>query len=121
MDRTQLEQGYIPDGGEKVRLLTLDHLDGRTLAVKRVRQVEVGIAADLGGSLSEAQKALVRRNAVLEAILGDVEARWASGESLVLADYLSAIKVQRNVLLTLGIERRPRQVQGLPALLGRDD
>ncbi len=28
---TQLEQRYVPDDGEKARLLTLDHLDGAAL------------------------------------------------------------------------------------------
>ena len=46
----QLEQRYVPDEGEKVRLLTLDHLDGRCLVVRRVRRVETEIATDLGGA-----------------------------------------------------------------------
>jgi hypothetical protein len=119
----QLEQSYVPDAGEKTRLLTLDHLDGRTLAVKRVRAVETQIASDLGGTdqLSEGQRALARRGAVLSAILDDAETRWTAGEPFDLSEYLAAINTFRRVLTTLGLERRPRSVNGgdrLGELLG---
>ncbi len=107
---TQLEQSYVPNTGEKARLLTLDHLDGRTLAVKRVRAVEMQIASDLGGTdqLSEGQRALARRGAVLSAILDDAETRWATGKPFDLSEYLAAINTFRRVLATLGLERRMR-------------
>lgn len=113
---TALEQGYTPDTGEKSRLLTFDHLDGRTLAMRKVRQVEAEIASDLGGpeGLSEAQRALARRAAVLSAVLEDAEARWALGERFDLQAYLAAVNALRRVLATLGLERRMRDA--VPAL-----
>ena len=115
---TQLEQGYLPAPGEKVRLLTLNALDGRTRSVKRVKDFESQVSTDLGGDLSASQAALVRRGAVLAAILDDSEARWAKDGSLDLPDYLAAINALRRVLTTLGIERQPRRVPGAPVLLG---
>jgi hypothetical protein len=107
---TALEAGHRAEDGEKARLLTLDHLDGRTLAVRRVRQVEGEIASDLGGpeGLSEAQRALARRAAVLSAVLEDSEARWALGQGVDLQGYLAAVNALRRVLATLGLERRMR-------------
>ena len=118
---TQLEKECIPANGEKVRLLTLDHIDGRCLAVKHVRRFESQVEIDLGGNLSQSQKALARRASILACVLNDADARWASGEPLALADYLAASNCLRRLLLSLGqadLERRPRPVQGLPVLLG---
>ncbi len=111
---TQLEQRYVPDEGEKVRLLTLDHLDGRCLAVRRVRRVETEIATDLGGAehISEGQRALCRRAAVLAAIVEDAEARWADGQSFDLPEYLSAVNSLRRILATIGLERRQPPING---------
>ncbi len=111
---TQLEQRYVPDEGEKVRLLTLDHLDGRCLAVRRVRRVETEIATDLGGAahISEGQRALCRRAAVLAAIVEDAEARWADGQSFDLPEYLSAVNSLRRILATIGLERRQQPING---------
>ena len=113
---TALEHGYRPEVGEKARLLTFDHLDGRTLAMRKVRQVEAEIASDLGGpeGLSEAQRALARRAAVLSTVLEDAEARWAIGQSFDLPAYLAAVNALRRVFATLGLERRMREA--VPAL-----
>ena len=120
---SQLEARYVPAEGEKTRLLTLDHLDGRCLAVKRVRAVETEIAQDLGGAarISQAQRALCRRAAVLSTIIEDTEARWADGQRLDMPTYLAATNTLRRVLATIGLERRQLSIQGLPALLAKDD
>ena len=112
----------MPAEGEKTRLLTMSHLDGRTLAVRQVRIVETEIVKDLGGEdrISQAQRALCRRAAVLAAILEDSEARWADGQRLDLSTYLPAVNVLRRCLATIGLEKRPRSINGLPPLL-RDD
>ena len=115
---TQLEQGYQPDPGEKVRLLSFDTLDGRTRVAVRVKAMERQLESDLGGDLTKAQQALVRRASVLDAILEDTETKWAVGEELPLSDYLAATNVLRRVLASLGIERRSKPVDGLPVLLG---
>jgi len=102
------------DAGPKVRLLTLDQVDGRTLAAKRVRDVIGTLQSDLGGAdrLTEAQRQLVTRGALLGAFLEHCEASWINGESVDIAGYLSAINAQRRVLATIGLERRARDVSG---------
>ena len=55
---SQIEIGSIPEEGAKLRLLTMGNLDGRTLAVRRIKEWESQIEADLGGNLTEAQKSI---------------------------------------------------------------
>jgi glutathione S-transferase len=101
-----------PKAGGKARLLTLGHLDQRTAAARRARELIEAIEADLGGSagLSEGSKQLVQRAAVLGTFIESCEAHWLGGAAVDLADYLAAINSQRRVLATIGLERRARNV-----------
>ncbi len=96
----------------KMRLLTLGHLDGRTAAARRARELIEAIEADLGGGdrLSEGSRQLVQRAAVLGTFIESCEAQWLSGEQVDLAEYLAAINSQRRVLATIGLERRARDL-----------
>ena len=107
-----LEGGYLQDDGTKVRLMTRSDLDGRTLAARKVRDTEQAIAEDLGGAdrLSEGQRQLARRAAILGALLESVEVLWASGQEFDLGQYLATVNCHRRVLGTLGLERRTRPV-----------
>ncbi len=100
----------IPSGGAKVRLLTLEHLDGRCTAARKVREVEQAIAQDLGGAdlLSEGQRQLARRAAILGAVLESAEVAWFGGQTFDLNQYLATTNCFRRVLRTLGLERRTR-------------
>lgn len=113
---TQLESENIPRNGGKLQLLTLDSLDGRTSAVRRIREFEAQVTADLGGDLTIGQKSIMRRASVLSALLEDREAHWANGTPLTLTEYLSASNVLRRLLTTLGIERVQKPADGM--LLG---
>jgi hypothetical protein len=96
----------------KTRLITLSAIDGRTKAMVKVRELTVAIENDLGGAdrLTQGQRQLVQRAAVLGALIEDTEARWAAGDAIDIAGYLSAINAQRRVLATLGLQRVPRDV-----------
>lgn len=116
LDASHLECGSTaappPKAGSKLRLLTLDSLDGRTLACRRARQLVDAIGADLGGAdrLSEGSRQLVQRAAVLGTFIKSCEAQWLAGQDVALGDYLAAINSQRRVLATIGLERRAREV-----------
>jgi hypothetical protein len=101
-----------PKSAGKTRLLTLSHLDGRTMAARRARELIEAIESDLGGGdrLSEGARQLVQRAACLGAFIESCEARWLGGEAVDLGDYLAAINSQRRVLATIGLERRAREV-----------
>lgn len=124
-DATQLEREYLPPEGQKVRLLTLSHLDGRTLAAVNIRNFEERISSDLG-ELSAGQQVLTKRAAVISAIVEDCECRWARGESIDMQTYLPAVNSIRRLvsdLYGLDLARRAKPVKerntGLPALLDR--
>jgi hypothetical protein len=94
----------------KARLATLASLDGRTVSARRARDLIEAIEADLGGDLTEGERQLVMRAAVLGALVEDCEARWLGGQNVDLGSYLAAVNVQRRVLATIGLERRARDV-----------
>lgn len=95
-----------------VQLLTLDHVDGRTLAARRARELIEALETDLGGGdrLTEGYRQLIKRAAVLGTYIESCEAQWLSGQNVDLPSYMSAVNVQRRVLATIGIERRARDV-----------
>src|SRR5262245_41338246 len=95
-----------------LHLRTLDELDGRTRASQRTRELLSSIHVDLGGvdRLTQGQKQLCQRAAVLGALLEDYEVRGAAGEPFDLNAYLAGINAQRRVLATLGLERRAKDV-----------
>jgi hypothetical protein len=106
----------------KARLLTLGNLDARTAAAKEARDLIARLTADLGGDeqLSAGERQLVQRAALTGAIAADAEARWVAGQPVELGDYLQAVNVQRRVLATLGLQRRPRDVTPDPLDYARE-
>jgi hypothetical protein len=108
----ELQASNVVDGGAKLRLLTLNDLDGRTAAARRVRELIADLESDLGGgsNLTRAQAQLVQRAAVLGALIENAEATWAAGGHIDIGEYLAGINAQRRVLATLGLERRMRDV-----------
>ena len=65
----------------KVRLRSIDELDGRTAAARRTRQLVASLVADAGGpaNITEGMRQLVQRAAVLGAFVEDCETRWIAG------------------------------------------
>ena len=96
----------------KVRLRSLDDLDNRTAAARRARDLVADLEADLGGGdrLPIGLRELVKRAAMLGAIVEDCEVRWLERKPVDLAEYLSAVNAQRRVLATIGLDRRPRDI-----------
>jgi hypothetical protein len=113
-DAPQVDAKHAADSPSKaagkLRLLTLGHLDGRTAAARRARELIEAIEADLGGGVTEGSRQLVQRAAVLGTYIESCEAQWLAGEAVELADYLAAINSQRRVLATLGLQRVARDV-----------
>ena len=96
----------------RLRLLSLDHLDARTAAARRARELVDSIASDLGGEdhLTEGTRQLARRAAVLGAMIEHHECVMLAGGNVDFAEYLQAVNVQRRVFATIGLERRSRDV-----------
>jgi len=96
----------------KRRLRTLDELDQRTAAYRRAQQLVSGLESDLGGpeQLSTAQREIAKHAALLGAQLEDLECRWISGEPISLGDYSTLVNTQRRSLVTVGLERVPKDI-----------
>jgi hypothetical protein len=101
-----------PNDAPKVRLMTLGDLDGRTKAAQGARALVRDLENDLGGAdrLSAGERVIVGRAAVSTAMIEDIEARWLSGQPLDVAAYCALVNVQRRLLTTVGLQRRPRDV-----------
>lgn len=95
----------------KTRLLTLDDLDRRTRAAQMVSQSIDAFEGDLGGDLSTAEKAIVRRAAIAGAMCESLAAAWLTGDSSVdPASFATLANLERRQLETVGIKRRARDV-----------
>jgi hypothetical protein len=70
------------------------------------------LCSDLGGEdrLSEGERQLVQRAALIGAIVEDFETRWVAGQQVDLGEYLQAVNCQRRVLATLGLQRVPKDL-----------
>lgn len=94
----------------------LEGVDHRSAWMRRLRDLISDHTADLGGaeSLSAAERALVRRAAMLALQCELMEARWQenNGEASPrqIETYQRATGALRRTLEALGLQRRPRDV-----------
>ena len=103
-----------------VKLLNnLSQMDGRTRSVRAVTEFTNQIQCDLVNDLSEAQKCLVRRAAVLNAALTDCDTAWARTGELDLSTYCTAVNSLRRLVVTLGVSRVQRPA-GVVELMEHD-
>lgn len=96
----------------KVRLLTLDDLDGRTRAAQQVRDTRQAIFNDCGGEdgLSTLERIAVDNCALLDALTKDAAARWLGGEELDVAVLGTLTNSFNRTAAVLGWKRRPKDV-----------
>jgi hypothetical protein len=89
--------------------------DGNSAWSRRYRDLIAGHISDLGGAtvLSESQMSLVRRASAIECELEQMEGRLSRGGNVDLDGFTRAASHLRRILETLGLERRPREVQTL--------
>ncbi len=115
-DTATIDPGPAADGqamrGGKVRLLTLDALDGRTRAAQAVRETRAEVMADLGGAdqLSTLERLAVDHVAMLAAMLRDAGVRWLQGEAIDPAAIGALVNTFNRSAATLGWQRRARDV-----------
>lgn len=109
-DRPDYTRSRITNGKE-----LLPGVDGRTLWVRRLRDVMNAHIADLGGedAISEAQRSIVRRIGTLTVAIEQLEARFAtegggSDRSLDMHQRMSGNL--RRLLEAIGLERKSRDI-----------
>lgn len=86
--------------------------DGRSLTARRFQDLYEDVANDLGGLdlLSEGQKQLIRRAAMLSAESERQEAEWANGRPFDLTAYSTTANCLRRIFESLGLERKSKDV-----------
>lgn len=85
-------------------------VDGRSLAARRFREIYTGIEIDLGGNLTEAQRHLIARAAVMGLWCEQREAELAEGTDFDAGAYATIANAQRRLLSDLGLQRQSRNV-----------
>lgn len=88
------------------------YLDQRTRAAKLAQKLVADLEADLGGEfeLTTARRELIKRGAMIGAMVEDLEARWLEREPADLTTYGMLVDRQRRILEVLGLDRRARDV-----------
>lgn len=102
------------------RLLTMADVDCRKGPGRRVRSLVRALARDLADDLSTAQRMLVMRVALLEALCTHTEAAILLGQEVSLGDYLQMANTQRRLLQTLGLKRVPKDITPDPLDYARE-
>ncbi len=94
------------------RELFLADVDGRSREARRYRDVYVALIAHLGGEAhaSETKRHLAKRASALIVWAEIEEARLATGETLDVQTYTTAVNALRRLLGDLGLERVARDV-----------
>jgi len=115
---TESPQKPSPMNGGKMRLLTLDDLDGRTAAAKRAQALRDAIMSDLGGedSLSAIKRSLADSVAISTAIIEDAYARWLRNDPGVnLGEITTLANARRRDAQLIGLDRVAKDITDLDA------
>jgi hypothetical protein len=101
--------------GSKLRLLSREALDGRTVARKQFDAIASGIAKDLGGEdqLSTVQKHLVEAFAGCAVTLNHINAQALLGQPIDIMAYSTAVSTLVRVAAKLGLTRVAREAMTL--------
>lgn len=90
--------------------VALAGVDGRSTSARRFKEIIATLSADLGGDLTEAQKAIAARAATLAVWCEQAETDFANGKDFDVATYSTTANAMRRLLADLGLERRARDV-----------
>ena len=90
--------------------VVLAGVDGRSMMARRFREITTGVEADLGGDLTEAQRALLARAATLACWCEEREAELANGEPFEATEYATVSNAIRRLLSDLGLGREAKDV-----------
>jgi hypothetical protein len=100
------------NGAGKVRLLTRQALDGRTVASRRFEQLVTSIQNDLGGhdQLSTVTLTLIEAYAGAATALEHLNTQLLQGNEVDFNRLTAAASTLTRIATRLGVERRPKNV-----------
>ncbi|MEI6558496.1 MAG: hypothetical protein WCO00_08810 [Rhodospirillaceae bacterium] len=96
-------------------VFNLPEIDGRTRAARLSRDIADAIANDLGGpdNLTEVQRQLIRRLAIMCVVARGMEDRLALGEDLNIGEYSTLTNALRRIAADIGLKRIPKDMGNL--------
>jgi hypothetical protein len=116
-DVAELDAGCGSDAAPKgsngkVRLLSIDDLDGRTKAAQRARETQDDVLADLGGveNLSTLERLAASHVSVADAMITDVGVRWLRGDPVDPTAFATLVNTFNRSAAALGWTRRAKDV-----------
>ena len=100
------------NGVGKVRLLTREHLDGRTTAAKEFDSIADGITSDLGGAsnLSTVQRLLVEAFAGAAVHVNHLNTLLLLGQKVDIVEHSQAISTMVRIASRIGLHRVARDL-----------
>lgn len=90
--------------------VVLAGVDGRSTMARRFREITTEIETDLGGDLTEAQRAILARAATLAVWCEEREVELAKGEIFDAQEYATIANSLRRLLTDLGLQRVSKDV-----------
>lgn len=88
----------------------LSGVDGRSVMVRRYKEILAQLTADMGGDPTEARQIIARRASTIAVWCEQVEADMANGASLDIGEFTTATNALRRLLSDIGLERKARDV-----------
>ena len=108
---TAISANFATKVGNGNALLLDGNLDGRSLAARRFRELNLAIASDLGGAdqLSAVQAQIVKRFSGVSVLGEMLEARLVAGDpELDLGAYATLLNSSARLAQLVGLKRQPR-------------
>ncbi|KAB0676706.1 hypothetical protein [Aureimonas leprariae] len=88
----------------------LPDVDGRSLIMRRYKDILAQLVVDIGGDPSEAQTIIARRACTIAVWCEQAEASMANGNGIDIGEFTTATNALRRLLSDLGLERRAKNV-----------
>ena len=95
---------------KKRALQTIDALDQRTTGARQARAFVAQVINDLGGVVTETQKVLIERAALLTSMAREAELSWLRREPVNLSEYVSLTQALKRICQVIGVKRVPKEV-----------
>lgn len=88
----------------------LPGVNGRSVTMRRYREILGQLFSDMGGSPSEAKSIIAKRSATLAIWCEQVEADMANGADIDIGEFTTATNALRRLLVDIGLERKARDI-----------
>jgi len=86
------------------------NVDGRSMVVRRYRDICAAVLSDQGSDVSESRLQLIRRFAGIAVLAEETEAKLANGQPVDISDYSTLCSTLVRISTRIGLNRRALDV-----------